>query len=305
MIVGLAVAALYGELLRDPWRIRIRQLALMAALAVLANWVRVYTIIQAGYLTNMQSYLVRVSHYGFGWCVFAVALFAFFWLVPLVGPAVESAPAGAAAPLAQPFSVRSEAAALMVVVAILAVLPLASTLLRLVHAAVPPGAAVTQAADPSASWQAAPEDAGSPWRPVFAQADLLQQQAFRNAAGDTVEVLAVAYGVQRQDAKLVGAGSSLLGDGLEARAERVASSSRGAFRETEVVDATGARSLIWWRFDVAGRTLLRPFGEQLWYGINAVIWRPPASLIALRSACRADCDSARRTLAEFVASGAR
>jgi len=86
MIVGLAVAALYGEQQRDSWPVRLRQLALMAGLALLANWVRVYTVIEAGYLTDMQSYLVRVSHYGFGWCVFAVALFVFFWLASRLTP---------------------------------------------------------------------------------------------------------------------------------------------------------------------------------------------------------------------------
>ena len=93
MIVGLAVAALYGEKQRDPWRIRAWQLALMAALAVLANWVRVYTVIEAGYLTDMQSYLVRVSHYGFGWAVFAATLVVFFWLVTRFGP--DTVPAAA------------------------------------------------------------------------------------------------------------------------------------------------------------------------------------------------------------------
>ena len=100
MIVGLAVAALYGEQRRDPWRVRVRQLALMAGLALLANWVRVYTVIQAGYLTDMQSYLVRVSHYGFGWCVFAVTLIVFFWLAPFLG-AEPPLPPVAAAPRAK------------------------------------------------------------------------------------------------------------------------------------------------------------------------------------------------------------
>ena len=52
----------------------------MAALALLANWLRVYTVIEAGYLTDMHHYLVSVSHYWFGWGVFALALVAFFWL---------------------------------------------------------------------------------------------------------------------------------------------------------------------------------------------------------------------------------
>src|ERR1700746_788380 len=93
MIVGLAVAALYGEQRRDSWPVRLRLLALMGGLALLANWVRVYTVIEAGYLSDMQSYLVRVSHYGFGWCVFAVALLVFFWLAPRLWPEPRQAAA--------------------------------------------------------------------------------------------------------------------------------------------------------------------------------------------------------------------
>ena len=92
MIVGLAVAALHGYLQKDPWRTRVAQLALMAGLALLANWLRVYTVIEAGYLTDMHHYLVSVSHYWFGWGVFALALVAFFWLstwLPAAAPVDE------------------------------------------------------------------------------------------------------------------------------------------------------------------------------------------------------------------------
>ena len=92
LIVGLAVAALHGELRGDPPRTRLAQLALMTGLSLLANWVRVYTVIEAGYLTDMRSYLVSVSHYWFGWGVFAVALVAFFWLSTWFSPAAAPVP---------------------------------------------------------------------------------------------------------------------------------------------------------------------------------------------------------------------
>jgi len=130
MIVGLAVAVLYGEQRHDSWPVRARQLALLGGLALLANWVRVYTVIQAGYLTNMQSYLVRVSHYGFGWGVFAVALFVFFWLAPYLGP-VSPPPPVVAVP-APPSAVerRAELTGMTLAVAILLALPALNWTLR-------------------------------------------------------------------------------------------------------------------------------------------------------------------------------
>src|ERR1700722_6618222 len=80
MVVGLAIAAYYGELHRDTLRHRTLLVGLAGALALLSNWLRVSVVIEAGHLTNMQSYLVRVSHYGFGWVVFATAMVAFFLL---------------------------------------------------------------------------------------------------------------------------------------------------------------------------------------------------------------------------------
>jgi hypothetical protein len=136
---------------------------------------------------------------------------------------------------------------------------------------------------------------------MFVGADELQRRAFATTADTTVEVLGVAYLVQRQGAELVGETSSLMGDGLEPQADRVAGSRIGPFHEAEVADSTGARSLIWWRYQVAGHNLVGPFTQQLWYGINALVWQPPAGLIALRTACHSDCSGARGTLEEFVA----
>ncbi len=296
MIVGLAVAALHGELERDPWRVRMKQLALMAGLALLANWVRVYTVIEAGYLTDMQSYLVRVSHYGFGWGVFAVALFVFFWLVRRFDAGAVAAAASTPAP-PLPSSVRPELAGFAGVVAILLVVPGLIAVLRAVHPAADP---VAETIAPRPPWQAVPLDVRSAWLPDFAGADRLQRYAFGNAREDTIELVTVLYGTQRQGAELVGETSSLFGTGLQVLAEQGVNSTRGPFREAEVVDRSGARSLMWWRFEVAGRTLTGPFAEQLWYGLNALVSNPPAGLIALRIACRADCAAARRALREFV-----
>ena len=132
MIVGLAVAALHGELRRDPWRTRLMELGLMAVLALLANWVRVYTVIEAGYLSNMRNYLVSVSHYWFGWGVFAVALIAFFWLTTWLTPttgAVAPADEAAVTPTAAA-DARAELKGLGLAIVLLAILPAASFLAR-------------------------------------------------------------------------------------------------------------------------------------------------------------------------------
>jgi hypothetical protein len=99
----------------------------------------------------------------------------------------------------------------------------------------------------------------------------------------------------------VGETSSLTGERLQAQAEQLVDSRAGRFRETEVRDPSGARSLIWSRYQVAGRNMVDHLTQQLWYGVNALVWKPPAGLVALRTPCQPDCGSARRSLQDFVA----
>jgi hypothetical protein len=68
-----------------------------------------------------------------------------------------------------------------------------------------------------------------------------------------------------------------------------------------VFDRSGATSLIWSRYLIAGRTFLIPLASQLWYGIQATVSRPQAALLALRADCGNDCDHARQLLQAFLA----
>ena len=79
-IVALAIAALQGELDRDDWRTRWLLLGIAAVLALVTNWLRVFIIIVAGQLTDMQHFLVKVDHYYFGWFVFVFALGFYLYL---------------------------------------------------------------------------------------------------------------------------------------------------------------------------------------------------------------------------------
>jgi EpsI family protein len=301
VIVGLAVAALHGELRRDAWRTRLMQLALMGALALLANWVRVYVIIEVGYLTDMHSWLLK-NHYWFGWGVFAVALAAFFFLAARFEPPAEADAAeepSAAVPTADAAwtsQLKGFALALMV----LAALPAGSAALRKLSPPAVPGRAFP---DTPPAWTPAPVDIRSAWRPIFNGASRQQRLAFADPAGDALEMLRVFYQSQHQGAELVGSGSSVIGSGLQPRGQRTIATPVGEFRETEVIDRLGARSLIWSRYEIAGRSFVVPLASQLWYGINATVSNPPAGLIALRTECAADCVHARDVLHSFLAAG--
>jgi len=96
-VQGLAVAAFLGELEQATRARRLALLASMALLALVTNWVRVLTIIQVGYATNMRHVLVTSHHLMFGYVLFALVLVAYVWIATrLAPPAAPEQPASAA-----------------------------------------------------------------------------------------------------------------------------------------------------------------------------------------------------------------
>lgn len=299
MIVGLAVAALHGELRRDAWRTRLGQLGLMAVLALLANWVRVYTVIEAGYLTDMRHPLVSVGHYWFGWGVFAVALVAFFWLATWFSPAIPPASAPQAAPV--PVAPRGDLAGFATVAVLLVMLPGLSGVVR--NRAPLPPANVADLVRPKGPWSFAQGSYDSYWMPTFEGADETLHTVLTSSTGGTAEVFAVSFREQRQGAELVGESSTLLGSHLRFRGERIIESAGARLIETEAVDPDGVRSLIWSRYEIGARPFVRPLASQVWYGLRATIGHVRSGLAAARVDCGDDCARARELLDSLAASG--
>jgi EpsI family protein len=302
MIVGLAVAALHGELRGDPWRVRLLQLVKMAALALLANWVRVYTVIEAGYLTDMKHHLVSVGHYWFGWCVFAVALAVFFWLTTWFSPAAPPPAAPPASSAADTGTAQARDSRGFAIGALLLVLlPGLSGGLR--HWAAAPAADVAGLIHPATPWSYAQGSFGSYWMPAFAGADDTLHTVLTDASGHTLEVFAAGYREQRQGAELVGESSNLLGLHLKFAGERQVATGGARLIETEAVDPDAAHSLIWYRYQIGGLRFVQPLASQLWFGLRAATGHVPSTLVAARAECGADCAAARQLLTSLVASG--
>jgi len=240
---------------------------------------------------------VRVSHYWFGWGVFAIALAVFFWVTDRMGPAPRPDPA-TAAPIA---GTAAEFIGLVGASAILIALPAVSTALRALNAPPPLDTAIVH--QPRAPWSALPPSARSSWEPHFVAPDQEQRLLFADGAGDAVEVYAVAYRTQSQEAKLYGSQSSLLGRYLRLRGQAVTDTASGAFRESAVTDRYGGQFLIWSRYEVGRQCFVGALPSQLWFGLRATVSNPPARLVAARAVCRGNCQDARHLLQDFVASG--
>lgn len=302
-VIGLTVAALYGEIARDPPPRRLAWLVLMGTLALMANSVRIFIVTVAAYESDMRSALVA-HHIWLGWCLFAAAVGAFLLIAGRLTPrepreeeprAAQAAPA----PIGQSLSVVRVAVAL----GCLGLLPTLAYGTDVLRSNTVAEVAVRLPAAP-AGWRGPAPDPASEWAPRFTAASLESLERYVDARGEPVEVFTVAYRAQTQAGKLLGYGNDLFAGPRQLRpqAQRTVDSPAGRWMEAVAVDSVGARSLIWWRYRIGDRVFVRPRLSQLWYGLAALKGTPPiSSLTALRAACGTDCSAAREQLAAAAA----
>jgi exosortase A len=300
LIVGLALAALYGEVTRDAPRHRLLWLGIMGVFALAANWLRIFVIIVAAYATDMRTFLVA-HHYWFGWLVFAGSFALFLWIAgrwvpepatPASESEVSSPPdAGADAPT-RPSLGRCAAALIC-----LAVLPLTVYAVDSSRGSPAPGIAIAWPAG-AGSWNGPQPVVSSDWMPHFQNPTADSRRQYVGADGQPVDFFVVAYRTQHQGAKLVAYGNSLLGQrGLRILEERTVEAAGGKWRQMRIAGRDGTESLLWSQYRIGGRRFVAPRVSQLWYGVAAFITQPVSSLLAVRTACEPSCNAAAARLA--------
>lgn len=287
LIVTLAIAALHGEIHRDSLRTRLLVMAVAVAFALLTNWLRVFTIIVAGHLTDMQHFLVKVDHYYFGWVLFAIGLAGLLWLAQRLPASAE-----------QPVNARSSTGVARGVSA-------AALVLTLVALGIGPGVALTASLRPPSSGLVigAPTVAGlapprpytGAWHPTYPDAQGMLQVTYRTAGGLPLTAYAAIYLEQSQGHELIGYGRSVLGEGWRAVENR---QRRGAAYEAEVIDGSLLRHVVQWRYRVGRHWSDSERQAQLMYALSSPWRRTPSTVIALSAPCKPDCDRARELLAD-------
>lgn len=291
-IVALALGALYGELQRDTLKVRVQLVAMAFVLALIANWLRVYSIIVAGYMTDMQHYLVRVEHYRYGWLVFAVMMVIFILLARRLPSPPQDANELRMPAATPPIGVL--AMGVVVAIATLVVGPLWNQFRPLTPASI---TAADSLPRDLGSW-AGPVAASSSWKPIFEGAERVEQGEYY--AGDRrVEALNVIYSIQTQDRELTGYRNSVAGSGaVSVVSSGVVGRMQHAVNEL-VLEVRGERSVLWYFYAVDGRRTEHGALAQLLYGAYSLAHAPSSRLIAGRTPCADTCDAARQTLHAF------
>lgn len=306
LAVGLAVAALHGELEEATPGRRAGLIGGMAVLAILSNWLRVILIFAIGYLTHMHSALATRAHAAFGWVVFACALLVFVWAAgrlgvadradaPLVGRTAATPGAGVSNGRGYALWRYGLVAAALVTVPTLVYGSLLGTEARASAATfeLPPG---------RAPWRGPAGRVDPLWQPEFVGTHAERRARYQSADGRTVEVVAIGFRKQAQGTQILNEGNSLLGNhGLAIQAVTLVRGSGIPHSEVIAVDPHGGRSLVWSVIDVGGRLFGEPLFSQLWYGARSVTGAPYSALFALKTPCDdSSCNAARAVLGGFL-----
>ncbi len=285
-VVGLTVSLLYGELNRDSVRVRVRLVALALLLAMATNWLRIYVIVLAGHLTDMQHRLVADEHYSFGWYMFAGMMIIYFlvgrrWLAHEPPPPPAAAVTGEVVP-------RRGACAAALGLALVPVWIVSDS-----NRASDADLAVAMRAD--AAFDAVSETPGS-WRPEFAGASRTLWGEFHD--GETlVEAYVAGFRSQSQRAELIASRNSVLGKDLRGRP---AGGALPPWTELQAGSA-GERWIVWYADRLDDRWFRSPLRLQLEYGFHSLWTAPAAAVVALRARCgAADCEAARESIKQVV-----
>jgi exosortase len=294
--IGLAVAALLGAIESASWRRRAFLIIAMALVAIVANWIRVLIIIDAGYTTNMRHILVTGAHLLFGWVLFAIVMFASIWMLARPARRVEHGTA-ARTPMVANTTIEWLPGYLFAILALVAAPVLYG--IAALRGDAPASSVAIQLPAARAPWRG--PLAGDPQRAEFRDSHSEWHVAYEDPSGRTVYLVAMAYPELRHGDELLNGEEALARRAgrspVETRTVRV---NDLRYREVRVSDGTGRQALTWSVYDIGGRAFVWPLYSKLWYGLRSLTGAPYSVLFAFQAECEPSCDVARATLSSLT-----
>jgi exosortase A len=291
LIVALALAVLHGEINRCSIAQRGKLVMLAIGCALISNWLRIYVIVLAGHLTDMQHYLVRVDHYYFGWLVFAVAMALFFVVGARWTVEQPTATTPARREVAAPR--RGEVITRLVSSVVLCAAPV----WFLIASAMPAPAAQLELPLGLAGWSGPEPLAVSSIR--YPQADLEQHGRYVQA-DRIVDVHAAAYAEQVIGKKISGYSARFHAPDTQILATSTHVAGDGtAYREQHIRTSWGRPALVWTQYAVGARIFASPIAAQAWYGFASLTSMPLIHVVSIEAACIPDCERAQAELEQF------
>lgn len=306
-ITSVSIAVLYDYLYVRGVVRSLAVAALAIGFAILANWIRVVTVIVAGHVTEMQHFLVTTDHYYFGWAVYALMLFPFLYVAGKIEAGNVSAPGPAGTNAAtttdnQPADKFSKP----VILTTLVILVSASMMPVVKNFEPENRMLLVELPVPHNDWQRASlmTDRAN-WTPAYVGQNTEQIGRYTSGRREVV-VYVNAYLTQEQGRELVGYSNRIQGDSqwqLGPVVKRGIDVRNGG--QITVLDAAmeadrGLRRVVFYWYDIGGWPTANDFTAKLSYGLRRLVGSPVSGLIAISAECNVDCEDARIQLVAWL-----
>lgn len=297
---AVACGAIIGYLNRATVRQHVVLIGFAGLTAMVCNWIRISWIVVQAHRTQMQTPLITVSHYAFGWTVFAIGLLAYCLLFGRYGLRAEPAELLTIDNEVLPGAVT---AAARPKVALLALLCAAAGPVAVLTSPSATGSGTPARVLPThiADWRALPSNDSVRWRPRFPEADESALFAATDGANSLV-LYANVYRDQEGTRKLASSGNSLLPN-EHWQISRTSRANGSAYLIAE--DGRKQRWLVRYVYVTASAHFARAAFSQLDYAVRRFWSLPAAGFVALADRCTADCqDAQKRVDAQWASTAA-
>ncbi len=308
LIVAVALSVLYGMLYLKNNRNRLLLIAVAIGMALLTNWLRVFSVVYAGYLTDMQHFLVTHDHYYFGWVLFAIMLVPYLMFARRVersetsGDSVEQSERVSEPVSGTMYAPRGSLVAFLG--CFTALLVSGGTVLAKMPSSVQYDVSVALPAVAN-GWSLG-ESAESDWHPYFVGVSAEASGTYSNSKGE-VETYFNVYAGQVQGRELIGYQNHI--EGLEKWAVGSSRISRvdldgwsvpWEIREVRLNAASGDQRVLYLWYDVGGKHLVSDFEAKIHYGINVIRGQVNSGVRLASVVCGQDCGDARALLKDWL-----
>lgn len=307
LLVAMALSALYGYLNLTTLKARSALLVMSIIVSLIANWLRIFSLVLIGYYSEMNSRLVD-DHEDFGWVIFALSFIPIVFFirflhrsesnpVKLDSPAQLTSYAGPAS-----FSLYIAAFCLAVMLPI----GLQSTMNFWYSQANQHSLQLRQQLPNLRSvWQGPKpysEIASLDWRPAFFLANETQSISYEaNSINATIHLHVYYYARANHEINVFNRQNELV-DGanwqISTQSKRVVNGM--PLTELLIINASGQKKIVWWWYDMAGYITHSQLKAKLTL-VKTGYQQKGHAFIAINRAClTSDCQRARDSLVSFI-----
>jgi exosortase A len=312
LMVALCLGTVYGNLFYSSARRTILLTVIAGALSMVANWIRVFGVIVAGHVTEMQSSLVK-DHEVFGWVVFFIVT-----LIPLLfiarklentPPASstktepDSKPTLATARSGSSMATTSVLASLLILLSIPVIFYSQTQLFVKSDSSIVPGLP-----EAPANWSG-PLRFADFWKPDFHNEDINLSGVYVSQSLQRVQFQIVGYVTQEQGKELVYYSNRLYNSKQWSLvSNQTIQTDKNQLGVGEVKESilenrnSGARIVIWSWYYLNGYQSPSILKVKLIGGVHALLGDESGALLAVAAHCDAaeGCASQRDNMQDFL-----